>query len=76
MSTNGTTGHTPAPSRERIVREETYYAAAHGWYDTSEAAQKANLRNGKYLMGGYRHSRGGSRWTTMTARKWMRWFLL
>ncbi len=51
MSTNGTTGHTPAPSRERIVREETYYAAAHGWYDTSEAAHKANFRNGKYLMG-------------------------
>ncbi len=40
MSTNG---HTPAPSRERIVREATYYAAVHGWYDTSEAAQKANL---------------------------------
>jgi len=43
MSTNGTNGHTPAPSRERIVREATYYAAIHGWYDTSEAAQRGNL---------------------------------
>jgi hypothetical protein len=39
MSTNG---HRAAPSREQIVREATYFAAVHGWYDTSEAAQKAN----------------------------------
>ncbi len=40
MSTNGSKA---APSREQVIREATYYAAVHGWYDTSEAAQRANL---------------------------------
>ena len=40
MSTNG---KKPTPSRERIIMTATYYAAISGFYDTSEAAQKANL---------------------------------
>src|SRR5215471_2255209 len=41
--TTKTNGSTPTPSRDQIIREATYYAAIHGYYDTSEAAQKANL---------------------------------
>lgn len=40
MSTNG---HKATPSREQIIREATYQAAVYGYYDTSEAAQQANL---------------------------------
>lgn len=42
MSTK-TNGSTPTLDHERVIREATYEAARFGWYDTSEAAQKANL---------------------------------
>jgi hypothetical protein len=40
MSTNGSQA---APSRDEVIRLSSYYAAVEGYFDTSEAAQKANL---------------------------------
>lgn len=41
MST--TNGSTAMPSRDEVIRLCTYYAAVDGYFDTSEAAQKAGL---------------------------------
>jgi len=40
MSTNGSKAE---PSRDEVIRLCTYYAAVDGYFDTSEAAQKAGL---------------------------------
>ncbi len=43
MSENGTNGSKATPSRDEVIRLSTYYAAAEGYFDTSEAAQKSGI---------------------------------
>jgi hypothetical protein len=40
---NSTNGSKVQSSRDQIIREATYFATLYGYYDTSEAAQQANL---------------------------------
>jgi hypothetical protein len=49
-----TNGSKAQPSRDQIIQQATYYATVYGYYDTSEAAQLANLLTITLLdMAGY-----------------------